>query len=1235
MKRGNKLLRYVLSITFCCLVSLFFVSGKVDAFSYSCIDKTKEDNFELDIYCDALTDYDNAYYRLDSIEISDIVEVNGEKKLVIPSTYTENGIELNVRVIGNNTTPLLSYDLENTIDKLVLNENVKVISSYSLSGFSHIGEIIIPKYMERINANIFANNASVDKIYFNAYKFGTGYDDYIYINDNAFEAGVVDMVICEDHEIYNYYTNHYKNLKYNVIVTKVTYNYYPHENTTVPLDSIDYYVAERSIIGENDLYEEVSVTGLTFNGWKVKNESTCDKLVAGGQFCFVLRTKEYSIYPDYTLNPLTNLKGTYGENGANKAVIENNSLELEYDGKIRYLSVSYDMPTIASVNVRWTKAGETVYPSFANVDDSGVYQVTVISTYEYEGTKYTTEQPLSLNIVIKKKALLLEVEKVSQIYGEGLNSSNCSYKLTGNLETHTFLVTSCSYLNTVLNGTKVKVNVGDYSGVISMDIIAIKDSENGLNLKDNYDITYKAGDYSVTQKDIPAIYTGNLEVTYGESFVISNSYTDPDTLEKITIIYTKNGGLNVGQYGVESAHSSNPNYRARFNKEASTGTIIIIPAMVEVKPSLANNVYTGTAKEIKFIYKDVVTNSDRELEFVVYKDGEVVEEVINAGKYVAKVVTLDDKNHYIKDHVNLASNPYEYHFEVLKAAPKILAKSPQEVTYTGHKISPHASVDNNEQVIQYTCLYGNAEDKNGCTNRGIYSVKISVAETDNYEAASKTIELRVLQRILPIDPKEFTFYYKDPISAKEQITIDNGDGKIDVINVVYTVAPLTSGDEYLPGYYAITYASARRADNAGDAENYVVSINTNETTKKIKVVARPVKIVYFDYTGLVYNGKVRSIGARAVDVANKKVVDIDVITLCDEGEIKDAKTYHVRAIVNDSRYEVVNSNLLVFEIAKATYDVSHIKFNNKNVVLNFAQHSISIQGELPSGLTVEYTIDGEKGNSTSKGFAHVVVAKFIGDANYHPVDDMQATIYVDVSWLFITSAILVLFIGVGISALILYAKYRREHPKKIKLKIRHLVEEDLAAKRVATSVEEVLGDEEKEYELLENEDDIIDENAISQNFIDRIYAADSELKYYYSEVKNEILSYSGITHTVDRKFEVFYHGTRQIAKLSICNNVLRLYVNLDPDKYDKSQYHHRDMSKIDCHARTPLRIDVNTTESLRHAKVFVRILRKKENLKTVTSFVRIDYEKFYTLKENIFPKIFKKMFDGKKTKGKK
>jgi predicted transport protein len=256
---------------------------------------------------------------------------------------------------------------------------------------------------------------------------------------------------------------------------------------------------------------------------------------------------------------------------------------------------------------------------------------------------------------------------------------------------------------------------------------------------------------------------------------------------------------------------------------------------------------------------------------------------------------------------------------------------------------------------------------------------------------------------------------------------------------------------------------------------------------------------------------------------------------------------------------------------------------------------------------------------------------------------MQAVIRIDMSWLIIVIISIIVAAGVGVCIAFLYASYRRDHPRKIKLKIKTVIQEDLAAKRVATSVKEVLGDEEEkkkldeEIAILESEDDLDDDAVDTMTFIERIYAANSELKYYYSEVKNELLSYEGITHTIDRKFEIFYHGTRQVAKLSICNGILRLYVNLDPQKYDKRQYNQRDMSKFECHEKTPLRINVNSLETLRHAKVFIRIIRKKEKLEAVTGFVRIDYEKFYTLKENFIPKIFKNVFiknqknkDGKK-----
>ena len=55
----------------------------------------------------------------------------------------------------------------------------------------------------------------------------------------------------------------------------------------------------------------------------------------------------------------------------------------------------------------------------------------------------------------------------------------------------------------------------------------------------------------------------------------------------------------------------------------------------------------------------------------------------------------------------------------------------------------------------------------------------------------------------------------------------------------------------------------------------------------------------------------------------------------------------------------------------------------------------------------------------------------------------------------------------------------------------------------------------------------------------------------------------------------------------------------------------------------PLKLTVNSIESLRHAKMFVRIIRKRERIKAVSNFVRTDYVNIYTAKEGTF-KLFRK-----------
>lgn len=1241
MKRGKKFLLCILSITFCCLFIFFFTNNKVEAiddsaFTFSCIDKNKTG---ANVSCDK--DTTNLYYRLDSVNIT------GEEsltlaELTIPSTHTitidvegEEAVILTgfVEEIASNaivsTNPL-------TLQTLNLPANLRIIQESALKNIISLNNLEIPETVEHIGKTIFDDNASVVNIYLNEYEYASF--EYIVIEENAFNANVT-RIICGDHDVYKFFSSDEdSSLKgYTNLVAKVVYTYYASENEQLlqQKGTKTYYLGEGQTI--NEVFDPISISGMTFLGWYVKISGTYEKVVAGGPVYYLVETTNYDVYPKFELTELTfsiDAKDSKGDNVLSS---------IKYDGSHNLVQLEPTNITHTLLNdsnfsktIKWIREFDdgsvnevsdenNIYLNY--VQESGKYKAVITYKYVYDGLTYTKQAAKTREISITKAPLYINVDSVSKVYGNYIEDSDIDYTTIGLLGADKIDVSSVIYTYPHTG----RINVGNYVNDIKVSIESIK--ETGVEKIYNYDLIYSYGTYTVNARVINAYYTNELVLDYGsditiysEPYVFKNIYED--YTDQVLIVFAKQAGSDVGEYAITGVKDiNNENYIPVFSQNLTTGKVVIQPKKVEVFMDINSYTYTGEAKEIEMYYYDingVKTNA----EFEVKRGINVIENVVDSGEYVAVATSLKNKNYAFID-----QNASKIAFEIEKAIPVVDYSAYQRYTYTGERINPYITINNSEQEskVVYRCLIG-GQQGDYCINAGSYDVVVSYPETENYKAYTvPTIRMDISRYVINISPKMFTFYYDNSADAiapepSEEIII-NGET---VVAKYKTNA--TKGSEI--GDYDITNVSIKYPNSSSDHANYVGSIILSDCKDKVKIAPRPVSIIYYGYTNLVYNGKERIVGARLFDILKEKTVeDIFVDVRCDEGVIKDAKTYHLRAYFSDPHYVNVNTNLLTFSIAKATYDVSNIKFDSKKFKLDFEEHSIHIEGTLPEGVSVKYTIDGQEGNSTSSAFSHKVVASFVIDElNYLPIDNLEATIYIDMSWVFITIALVLMVIGIALAGAYLYVKYRREHPKKIKFKIKNLVQEDLEAKRVATSVKDVLGDEEVEHEIIESEDDIIEESAALQSFIDRIYAADSELKYYYSEVKNELLSYSGVKHTVDRKYEVFHHGTRQIAKLSICNGVLKLYVNLDPDKYDKKLYNHRDMSKLECHAKTPLRIDVNTAESLRHAKVFIRILRKKENLKTETSFVRIDYEKFYTLKETFLPRIFKKMASKNKKK---
>ena len=82
---------------------------------------------------------------------------------------------------------------------------------------------------------------------------------------------------------------------------------------------------------------------------------------------------------------------------------------------------------------------------------------------------------------------------------------------------------------------------------------------------------------------------------------------------------------------------------------------------------------------------------------------------------------------------------------------------------------------------------------------------------------------------------------------------------------------------------------------------------------------------------------------------------------------------------------------LIFTIAKATYDMSGVKFEDLTVTYDGQPHTLTVTGELPEGVEVRYTE-----NTLTNAGQITVTATFTGDAgNYLPIADMEAALTVE------------------------------------------------------------------------------------------------------------------------------------------------------------------------------------------------------------------------------------------------
>lgn len=179
------------------------------------------------------------------------------------------------------------------------------------------------------------------------------------------------------------------------------------------------------------------------------------------------------------------------------------------------------------------------------------------------------------------------------------------------------------------------------------------------------------------------------------------------------------------------------------------------------------------------------------------------------------------------------------------------------------------------------------------------------------------------------------------------------------------------------GAYTVT-ANFTGDSNYNEIQSKTATLTINKATYAMDGIS-------FSGNTVTYNGQVHSLAIAGT------LPDGVSVTYENNNQIN-AGEYEVKAkFAGNENYNLIEDKTATLIINKATYDMSNISLDEKTVTYNGQEHSISIVGELPQGVTVEY----ENNNKTDAG-EYIVTAKFIGDTeNYNLIENKTAVLTIN------------------------------------------------------------------------------------------------------------------------------------------------------------------------------------------------------------------------------------------------
>ena len=131
-----------------------------------------------------------------------------------------------------------------------------------------------------------------------------------------------------------------------------------------------------------------------------------------------------------------------------------------------------------------------------------------------------------------------------------------------------------------------------------------------------------------------------------------------------------------------------------------------------------------------------------------------------------------------------------------------------------------------------------------------------------------------------------------------------------------------------------------------------------------------------------------------------------------------------------------------------------------------------------------------------------------------------------------------------------------------------------------------------------------------KSFEAKLIQARPEIKQYYSELKNALLSYKGTKNRISWTADSFHNGRTTIAKINVKTRILELYLALDPASLEGTVYRGKDVSDKKKYADTPFQYKLRTPRKFKWAMELVQRVCEEKGL-TPIDIEKVDYEAQY------------------------